>query len=47
MTLKDVVEEECGKLDENTKLLQFTVNCDYQETPENGDEDDEPELPMV
>ena len=43
MKLFDLVEEVCGKLDKNTKVLQFEVNCDYNDESLG----DEPLLPTV
>jgi len=47
MKLKDLVEEVCNiKIDENvTQCLNFEVNCDYQQVPDDGEE--EPLLPTV
>jgi len=48
MTLKALVEEVCGiKIGAEVKCLNFEVNVDYQQPPEDEDEDDEPMLPTV
>merc|ERR1712173_112400 len=48
MTLKALVEEVCGiEIGEGQKCLNFEVNVDYQDPPEDEDEDDEPMLPTV
>merc|ERR1712048_321925 len=46
MTLVDLVKEVCKiEIDESVKCLNFEVNCDYQNVPDDGDE--EPLLPTV
>ena len=48
MTLKALVEEVCGiEIGDDVKCLNFEVNVDYQNPPEDEDEDDEPMLPTV
>ena len=46
MKLTQLVEEVCSiKLDKNLKCLNFEVNVDYQNVPDDGD--DEPMLPTI
>jgi len=48
MTLCALVEEVCGiEIGDEVKCLNFEVNVDYQQPPDDEDEDDEPMLPTV